>query len=67
MLWSFWIIYTVFYLTKSLIKYERIYYILKHLFSSWFIFRKKCAHSTPDIKIMEKGAHLYFATGAILP
>ena len=59
MLWSLWIIYTVFYLLKKvLIKNKHMFSVLKNLFSSWFIFRDNCAYSIPNSKIIEKGTRL---------
>jgi len=62
MLWSLWIIYTVFYLLKKvLIKNKHMFSVLKNLFSSWFIFRDNCAYSIPNIKIIEKSTRLNLA------
>jgi len=36
----------IFYLLKNMKQKEtQIFFVLKKLFSSWFIFRKKCAYS----------------------
>ena len=52
MLWSLWIIY-IFFAEKFKAK-TNTFSFLRHLFSSWFIFGKNCAHTYPIFQLLKR-------------